>query len=91
MTNTNPTLERGTYEIIRNRLATDAEDLRARLERLNTARRDVFGAIETKLLSSARITTDNNCVVAANGLGVCVVKTPVPIEDNCRQRTDFIA
>ena len=55
-------LERGTYEIIRNRLSAQAKDLGERLERLNVDRRGVFGSIETELLSSARITTDNNCV-----------------------------
>ncbi|MEM8678221.1 MAG: DNA repair ATPase [Planctomycetota bacterium] len=56
------TLARGTYEIIRDRLATHAEELRARLQQLNADRREVFGAIETRLLSSTRITTDNKCV-----------------------------
>ncbi|NLF30319.1 MAG: AAA domain-containing protein [Planctomycetes bacterium] len=55
-------LEGGTYEIIRNRLRKHADDLRGRLDRLNEARKAVFGAIETKLLSSERITTDNNCI-----------------------------
>ncbi|MEM7311980.1 MAG: DNA repair ATPase, partial [Planctomycetota bacterium] len=55
-------LERSTYEIIRNRLNTQSDDLRTRLERLNANRRDVFGAIETALLASDRITTENNCV-----------------------------
>ena len=55
-------LERGTYEIIRNRLTQQATDLRNRLDQLNEKRRQVFGAIETKLLSTERITTENNCV-----------------------------
>ena len=55
-------LERGTYEIIRNRLNTHADELRGRLEHLNEARRQVFGSIETKLLATQRITTSNNCV-----------------------------
>ena len=55
-------LERGTYEIIRGRLESHAKDLLNRLEDLNSERRNVFGSIETKLLSSERITTDNNCV-----------------------------
>lgn len=57
-----PQLERSTYEIIRNRLNTHAADLRERLEKLNEARRQVFGSIETKLLATERITTANNCV-----------------------------
>ena len=55
-------LERSTYEIIRNRLTQHGADLRQRLQQLNDARRNVFGAIETTLLSTERITTDNNCV-----------------------------
>jgi ATPase involved in DNA repair len=55
-------LEKSTYEIIRHRLESCAADLRGRLEKLNTARRDVFGSIPTKLLATERITTANNCV-----------------------------
>lgn len=55
-------LDRGTYEIIRQRLNGHAEELKSRLEKLNVARRDVFGSIETKLLATERITTSNNCV-----------------------------
>lgn len=55
-------LERGTYEIIRNRLATHGADLRRRLDQLNQARREVFGSIETKLIATERITSENNCV-----------------------------
>ncbi len=55
-------LETGTYEILRQRLATHAESLSERLEILNAKRRDVFGAIEFTLLGTERITTPNNCV-----------------------------
>lgn len=55
-------LDRGTYEIIRQRLAGHATALKSRLDKLNDARRDVFGSIETKLLSTERITTTNNCI-----------------------------
>lgn len=55
-------LEGGTYEIIRNRLNNHAKELRSRLDQLNAARKEVFGSIETKLLSTERITTDHNCV-----------------------------
>ena len=54
-------LERGTYEIIRHRLKTHAEELRSRLGQLNDARREVFGSIPTKLISTQRITTAHNC------------------------------
>lgn len=55
-------LEKGTYEIIRGRLKKHGEELRTRLSRLDAGRRDVFGTIETKLLATQRVTTDNNCV-----------------------------
>jgi len=55
-------LEGGTYEIIRNRLNGHAKELRSRLDQLNAARKEVFGSIETTLLSTERITTDHNCI-----------------------------
>lgn len=55
-------LERGTYEVIRTRLAAQATDLEQRLEKLNQARRQVFGSIDTRLVGTERITTANNCV-----------------------------
>ena len=47
-----PQLEGGTYEIIRNRLRGYGQDLRARLAKLNDARKDVFGSIDLKLLAT---------------------------------------
>ncbi len=55
-------LEGGTYEIIRNRLNVQAAELRTRLEKLNAARKDVFGSITTALIATERVTTENNCV-----------------------------
>ncbi|MBI1292687.1 AAA domain-containing protein [bacterium] len=54
-------LEGGTYEILRTRLNGHAAELRARVERLNQARKNAFGKIEQALLASQRITTANNC------------------------------
>lgn len=54
-------LDRGPYEIIRGRLSAQADDLRQRMQRLNEARREVFGAIPTELLATGRITTAHNC------------------------------
>jgi hypothetical protein len=51
-----------TYEIIRKRLAAGGDELRARLEKLNDARKQVFGSIETRLLKTERVTTENNCI-----------------------------
>lgn len=55
-------LQEGTYEIIRNRLRKQGGELRSRLEKLNTERREVFGSIETRLLATERITTEHNCI-----------------------------
>lgn len=55
-------LEQGTYEILRSRLANCAADLRARLEKLNAARQEVFGSIKSGLVATERITTKNNCL-----------------------------
>lgn len=52
----------GTYEIIRGRLETQGKELRARLDQLNHARKDVFGAIEQALIGTDRINTPNNCI-----------------------------
>jgi hypothetical protein len=57
-----PQLEGGTYEILRSRLQKSGADLQARLSTLNTERKAVFGAIDTRLLGTGRITTTNNCV-----------------------------
>ena len=54
-------LETGTYEIIRGRLSKQAAELRQRLEQLNGARKEVFGAIETQLIANDRINTSNYC------------------------------
>ncbi len=55
-------LEGGTYEIIRKRLETQADELRGRLRTLNKARKEVFGAIETSLIANDRINTANYCL-----------------------------
>ncbi len=70
--NTNPTateptaatvqLESGTYEILRGRLQENSRELQQRIEQLNHERKQVFGAIETSLLATERITTENNCI-----------------------------
>ncbi len=57
----NVQLEGGSYEIIRKRLTKNGEVLRERMNLLNAARKEIFGSIETKLVSTERITTTNNC------------------------------
>lgn len=58
----NVQLEGGTYEILRNRLQKNGAGLRALLDQLNQERKSVFGAIETALITTERITTEHNCV-----------------------------
>ena len=55
-------LENGTYEIIRDRLSAQSNDLNERLLKLNDARKEIFGSIETKLIGTDRISTENNCL-----------------------------
>ncbi len=58
----NVELEGGTYEILRNRLNKQGEDLRLRLGKLNDERKTAFGSIDTKIITTERISTQNNCV-----------------------------
>lgn len=55
-------MEAGSYEILRNRLTKSGEALRVRINHLNDLRKEVFGSIDTKLLTTDRINTDNNCL-----------------------------
>ncbi|WP_411846822.1 DNA repair ATPase [Roseibacillus persicicus] len=55
-------LEGGSYEVIRARLEKHGEDLRRRLGILNEARKEIFGAVETSLVATERVTTEHNCV-----------------------------
>jgi len=58
---TDTQLAAGTYEVLRNRLRDASADLRTRLAKLNDSRADVFGNIETVLVSTERVTTEHNC------------------------------
>ena len=58
---TDTQLAAGTYEVLRNRLRDASGDLRSRLAKLNESRGEVFGNIETKLLTTERVTTEHNC------------------------------
>ncbi|QUI25625.1 DNA repair ATPase [Vallitalea pronyensis] len=55
-------MENGTYEVIKNRLVKHGNDLKARTEKLNAVRKEVFGSIDTKLLGSERMITEHNCI-----------------------------
>ncbi len=59
---TESALASGTYEVLRNRLREAATDLRQRFEKLHTERASVFGSIQTRLNSTAHVTTDHNCI-----------------------------
>ena len=59
---TDTQLAAGTYEVLRNRLRDGANNLRERLAKLNQDRADVFGNIETKLLTTERVSTEHNCI-----------------------------
>ena len=54
-------LEGGAYDIIRKRLEKNGAEFKSKLDILNNHRRELFGSIETKLLTTERITTENNC------------------------------
>ncbi|MDW5288016.1 DNA repair ATPase [Formosa sp. PL04] len=58
----NQKLDVGTYEVIQNRLQKQKTELQQRLKKLNDGRKDVFGSLETKLITSDRINTENNCI-----------------------------
>lgn len=55
-------LEKGTYEVIRNRLLNQGIDLQQRIGKLNDARKTIFGTLESKLVATERITTEHNCI-----------------------------
>jgi len=57
-----PTIERGTYEIIRDRLLGHGSELEARATALNARRLELFGGIETEVIGNERIRTEHNCI-----------------------------
>ncbi|MEM6779791.1 MAG: DNA repair ATPase, partial [Planctomycetota bacterium] len=59
---TDPILAGGTYEVLRSRLRSAANDLDDRLNTLNDQRNEVFGNVPTKLIDTCRVTTDHNCI-----------------------------
>ncbi|MFC4991524.1 DNA repair ATPase [Rubritalea tangerina] len=62
MSEENKQLEGGAYEVIRARLEKQAVVLRERLESLNVERKAIFGAVESSLIATERVTTEHNCV-----------------------------
>lgn len=57
-----PVLEKGTYEIIQNRLHKYSDELTEKISKLNATRKELFGSVEMTLLTTERITTSNKCV-----------------------------
>jgi hypothetical protein len=55
-------IERGTYEIIRDRLVGHGNELSSRASGLNTKRLEIFGGTELGVLGNERIRTENNCI-----------------------------
>lgn len=55
-------LDGGTYDVIKNRLQKQKEQLQSKLIQLNNDRKTVFGSLETKLIANDRINTENNCI-----------------------------
>jgi hypothetical protein len=58
----NSELSGGAYEIIRRRLQTHGTALREQVDKLNAARQEVFGGVQTALVGTERVLTDNNCI-----------------------------
>ena len=57
-----PEIERGTYEIIRDRLLGHGKILAERADGLNKKRLEIFGSTELAVLGNERIRTENNCI-----------------------------
>lgn len=55
-------LEGGSYEVLRQRLLTQAKDLGARADQLNQRRVAAFGGTELTVIGNERIRTENNCI-----------------------------
>lgn len=55
-------LDRGTYELLRERLRGHGKELAARVDKLNAARKATFGGVEPELVATERVTTEHNCV-----------------------------
>lgn len=89
MSDTPQQLEGGAYEVIRARLDQQGAVLRERIEALNAARQDVFGAIPTGLLSTGHVATAHNCVARdLAGLGNNLYLLGYNIQFGLKQTTD---
>lgn len=59
---TQPEIERGSYDILRERLAAHGNALAGKATALNGKRIEVFGGSELAVVGTERIRTENNCV-----------------------------
>jgi MoxR-like ATPase len=55
-------IEAGNYEVIRARLVTQGQALKAKADALNAHRKETFGGTELSVSANARVRTENNCV-----------------------------
>ncbi|MCE1737065.1 DNA repair ATPase, partial [Enterobacter hormaechei] len=58
----NAVAEGGAYDILRNRLSEQGQQLHEKAGLLNTRRLDEFGKNQTDIIGRIRIRTENNCV-----------------------------
>ncbi len=55
-------LDAGTFEVVRARLDEQGKALAGSAQQLNTRRLELFGGVATRLLASARVRTEHNCI-----------------------------
>ncbi|MBN8525229.1 MAG: DNA repair ATPase, partial [Planctomycetes bacterium] len=55
-------LDQGTFEVVRTRLDEQGKSLSGLAQQLNARRLELFGGVSTRLLSSLRVRTENNCI-----------------------------
>jgi hypothetical protein len=90
MSDSTQQLEGGAYEVIRARLDQHGAVLRERVEALNAARHEVFGAIPTELLTTGHVATTHNCVARDMvGLGNSLYLLGYNIQFGLKQTTEL--
>ncbi len=55
-------IDQGTFEVVRARLDQQGSGLATLAQQLNARRLELFGGVATRLLSSARVRTEHNCI-----------------------------
>ncbi|MFE3763528.1 DNA repair ATPase [Streptomyces sp. NPDC059104] len=81
MTSAMSSMDAGTYEVLRDRLAAQSAELARRTEALNTRRTDGLGSTEPALAGSGRVHTEHNAVprdIVAVGDALLFGHDPVP-------------